>query len=207
MKHLLAIFLLLLPLFSWAQVPPPKQWPTLGVTVNHIEGHHGDQAAGHRWVAYRRLDDNGFRYVPVVLVKRGDFDLVLPPQVPGEAVSAYLNRAWEANSPLPCSDTAIKSLCETGASALTAVDSPEPPRFVVAKNGTGTTRPVYSFDTTTQTVGVLLAGVRAPVLTNGEPTQCACWAMGARKGKTAYCTWFRPAGDPQSDQVTMCAKN
>lgn len=198
MKYLISL-LLLFPLLSWAQVPPPKQWPIVGNTANFTTGQHGTDDAGHRWAAWRYLDDDGFRYRTFIAVLRRDKVLNLTAPLAGESPGAYYTRMWSANAPLPCSDTAISAICDTARQAMAQVPSPNPPAFVVAKNGTSTTRPVYSFDVTTRTVGVLLSGVRAPV-----GGQCACWASGVRKNGTPYCAWATNNADTRADQVTIC---
>lgn len=201
-----AIALAFLPAFAFAQAAPPKQWPVAGETRDFITGKHGTDDAGHRWAAWRYLDDNGFGWVSYTAVIRRDKVLALTGQLTGETQAAWANRMWLANSPLPCSDTAISSICQTAAAQLALTPTPEPPAFVVAKNGTSLTRPVYAFDIVTKTVGAQLASVRAPVLTNGAPTECACWAYGARKNGTAYCVWVSAAKDTRADQVTACAR-
>lgn len=198
-RALKALLLLFFPLISWAQVPPPGQWPIIGQTENFMTGKHGDDDAGHRWAAWRYLDDDGFRYRTFIAVLRRDKVLQLTAPQAGESMSAYYTRMWSANAPLPCTDSAISSICDTARNAIRQVPMPEPPRFVVAKNGTSTTRPVYSLDVATNTLGVLLQGVRAPV-----GGQCACWASGIRKGSTAYCAWATNAADTRADQVTIC---
>ena len=196
-----ALALALLPAFAFAQVPAPKQWPLVGETRDFMTGKHGTDDAGHRWAAWRYLDANGFGWVNYTAVLRRDKVLALTEQRSGETPSTWATRMWLANSPLPCSDTAISSICQTAAAQLATVPPPEPPAFVVAKNGTSLTRPAYAFDIVTKTVGVQLASVRAPV-----GADCACWAYGARKNGTAYCVWVSPAKDSRADQVTACSK-
>lgn len=193
------LLLLLFPLLSWAQVPAPSQWPIIGKTENFMTGKHGDDDAGHRWAAWRYLDDNGFRYRTFIAVIRRDKVLNLTAPLPGESPSAYYTRMWSANAPLPCSDSAISSICDTARQAMSQVPSPIPPKFVVAKNGTTLTRPVYRLDLTTRTVGAIISGVRAPV-----GVDCACWASGVRKASTPYCAWTSPNGDTKADEVTVC---
>lgn len=198
MKHLLA-FVLFLCFSAQAQVPPPKQWPIIGDTRDFVTGKHGTDDAGHRWAAWRYLDDDGFRYRTFVAVLRRDKVLNLTAPLPGENPGAYYTRMWSANAPLPCTDTAISSICDTARNAIREIPPPAPPRFVVAKNGTTATRPVYSLDLTTKTVGALIPGVRAPV-----GAECACWASGVRKSGTPYCAWATAAADTRADQVTVC---
>lgn len=196
-----ALSLALLPMFAFGQVPPPAQWPIVGDTRDFITGKHGTDDAGHRWAAWRYLDANGFAWVDYTAALRRDKVLVLTGQLAGETQAAWATRMWLANSPLPCSDTAISSICQTAAAQLATMPAPEPPAFVVARNGTTLTRPVYAFDVATKTVGALISGVRAPV-----GADCACWAYGARKNGTAYCVWVSAAKDTRADQVTACAK-
>lgn len=196
---ILFVALLCAAFSAQAQVPPPGQWPIIGKTENFITGKHGDDDAGHRWAAWRYLDDNGFRYRTFIAVLRRDKVLSLTAPLAGESPSAYYTRMWSANAPLPCSDTAISSICDTARRAIAQVPSPEPPKFVVAKNGTTLTRPVYRLDLTTMTVGALIAGKRAPV-----GADCACWASGVRKSGTPYCAWASAAGDTLADEVTVC---
>lgn len=193
------LILLFLCLSAQAQVPPPKQWPIVGETRDFVTGKHGTDDAGHRWTGYRYLDDNGFSWLTFVGVLRRDKVLQLSAPLAGESQTDYAARMWAANSPLPCSDTAIRSICDTARAEMAKVPLPDPPRFVVAKNGTTLTRPVYRLDLTTRTVGEIIAGLRAPV-----GAECACWASGVRKNGTAYCTWVSEAKDTRADQVTMC---
>lgn len=197
--RLLSIFFALLCATASAQVSPPKQWPIVGETRDFITGKHGEDDAGHRWAAWRYLDDNGFEWRTYVAVLRRDKVLELTPQLPGEAVATYYTRMWVASNPLPCSDSAISSICDTARAEIAKIDPPEPPAFTVAKNGTTPTRPVYSLDLRTKTLGALIPGLRAPV-----GADCACWASGVRKNGTAYCTWVSEAQDTRADQVTMC---
>lgn len=201
MKHILA-FLLLLCFSAQAQVPPPKQWPIIGDTRDFVTGKHGTDDAGHRWTGYRYLDDNGFSWLTFVGVLRRDKVLQLSAPLAGESQADYAARMWAANSPLPCADTAISSICDTARAEMAKVPLPDPPRFVVAKNGTTLTRPVYRLDLKTMTVGDLIAGKRAPV-----GVECACWASGVRKAGKPMCTWYKPEGDSRADEVTACARN
>lgn len=199
MLRILFFLFALLPALASAQVPPPKQWPIIGDTRDFVTGKHGTDDAGHRWAAWRYLSDDGFRYVTFIAVLRRDKVLNLTAPLPGENPGAYYTRMWSANAPLPCTDTAIMSICDTARAEIAKIPVPPPPRFVVAKNGTSTTRPAYQFDTTTRTVGELIPGVRAPV-----GIDCACWASGARRSGVAYCAWTSPNADTRADQVTVC---
>lgn len=199
MKHIITLILLGVSALASAQVPPPKQWPIIGDTRDFVTGKHGDVDAGHRWAAWRYLSDDGFRYVTFIAVLRRDKVLNLTAPLPGETPGAYYTRMWSANAPLPCTDSAIMSICDTARAEIAKIPVPPPPRFVVAKNGTSTTRPAYQFDTTTRTVGELIPGVRAPV-----GIDCACWASGARRSGVAYCAWTSPNADTRADQVTVC---
>lgn len=179
MKHILTLLLLLC--FSAQAQEPPKQWPIIGDTREFVTGKHGDDDAGHRWAAWRYLDSNGFEWRDFIAVLRRDKVLELTPQLPGEAAAAYYTRMWVANAPLPCSDTAISSICDTARVALAKTPPPQNPRFVVAKNGTSATRPMYALNVDANTVGALISK-RAPV-----GAKCECAGLGVRKGSTAYC--------------------
>lgn len=200
---LTALVFAVLPVLAFAQAPsPPARWALIDTeTANFITGKHGTDDAGHRWAAWRYVDADGFRYRSAIVVLRRDHVLQLTPPNAGESMRDYANRMWVTNVRLPCTDTAISSICDTARTALAATAAPEPPRFVVAKNGTTATRPVYALDLKTKTVGALIPGVRAPV-----GADCACWASGVRKNGTAMCTWMAPAADTRADQVTVCAK-
>lgn len=181
---------------------PPGAWPVVspGKTTGLVTGKHGMARDGNRWAAWYYLSDDGFRWIPTVQVLRRDKVLVSVPEVPGEAAADYLLRTWRANTPLPCSDIAVKAICDTAFAELLKQPVPEPPAFVVAKNGTSTTRPVRSYDQATHTLGTLMTK-RAPV---GNP--CACWASGVRTGGSAWCIWATPAGDTRGDEVTLCVR-
>lgn len=195
----LALILLSVSALAPAQVPPPAQWPIVGDTRDFVTGKHGTDDAGHRWAAWRYLDADGFRYRTFVAVLRRDKVLNLTAPLPGETPGAYYTRMWSANAPLPCTDSAISSICDTAFAEIRKIPLPEPPRFIVAKNGTSTTRPVYALDLQTKTIGALIPGVRAPV-----GADCACWASGVRRSGAAYCAWSSPNADTRADQVTVC---
>jgi len=192
------ILLLFLSLSAHAQTVP--KFPTAGnVTAQFTAGQHGDADAGHRWAHWYYLSDDGFRWIATWQVLRRDKVLVTVPEVKGETAQAYMARVYAANMPLPCSDTAIKSICDTARADQVSRDPPEPPRFVVSEKGiAGTTRPVRRFDPVTKALGATMSK-RAPV---GAP--CACWAYGVRSGSTAWCVWVSPAGDTRADEVTQC---
>ena len=116
-----------------AQVKPPAQWPIYGKTANFITGTHGAADDGHRWAAWRYISADGFKWVDYTAVIRRDKVINLTSPATGESMSDYLNRMWAANGALPCSDTAILSICDTAKIALKAIIPPEPPAFVVAK--------------------------------------------------------------------------
>lgn len=198
-------FLLLLFLSLGAQAQTVPKFPVAGnVTTDLHVGFHGAVDGGNRFANWYYLSDDGFRWIPTWQVLRRDKELVLVPEVKGETAQDYLARVYRANMPLPCSDTAIKSICDTARADQLSRDPPEPPRFVVSEKGvTGTTRPVRKFDPMTKALGVTLAK-RVPLQTNGAPTQCACWAYGVRSGSTAWCVWVSPAGDTRADEVTQC---
>lgn len=181
---------------------PPGYWPVIspGKTTGFIVGKHGTDDAGHRWAAWYYLSDDGFRWIPTWQVLRRDKVLASVPEIPGEAPADYLLRLWRANTPLPCSDTAIKSICDTAQAELARQPLPEPPAFVVAKNGSTPTRPVRSYYPATRTLGALMTK-RAPV-----GVECACWASGVRTGGSAWCAWTSPAGDTRGDEVTLCVR-
>lgn len=176
----------------------PAQWPGVGKTADFITGKHGADDDGHRWAAWRYLSADGFRWVPFAAALRRDKVLVLTNPMRGEKIDDYLNRMWSANGALPCEDTAISSICDTAKVALSKIDPPEPPVFVVAKNGTSTTRPMYSFNPVTNTVGALISK-RATV-----GATCGCWAYGVRKGSSAYCIVVDPAGATKANEVAIC---
>jgi hypothetical protein len=192
---------LLLALFCTLAGAQPAHWPIIGDTRDFVTGKHGIDDAGHRWGAWRYLSADGFRWVSYTAALRRDKVLNLTAQLPGETPAAWATRMWHVNAPLPCSDTAISAICDTARAELARITPPEPPRFVVAKNGTTLTRPVYRLDLETKTVGELIAGKRAPV-----GVECACWASGVRRNGTAMCAWTSPAGDTRADEVTACAK-
>lgn len=192
------LLLLFMSLSAHAQTAP-KQWPIYGKTENFITGKHGTDDDGHRWAAWRYLSDDGFRWVSFVAVIRRDKVLNLTAPLAGENPGAYLTRMWSANAPLPCTDSAISSICDTALAAIRAVPSPEPPAFVVAKNGTALTRPMYAYEPFTKVLGAQIAK-RATV-----GAECACWAEGMRKGTTAYCIVVDPAGSTRADEVAICS--
>jgi len=192
------LFIALLFVFSNA-FAQPAQWPGVGKTADFITGKHGSDDDGHRWAAWRYLSADGFKWVGYTAVLRRDKVLNLTTPQPGEKLDDYLNRMWAANGALPCSDTAISSICDTARLELNKITPPEPPVFVVAKNGTSTTRPMYSFNPVTNTVGALISK-RATV-----GATCGCWAYGVRKGSSAYCIVVDPAGATKATEVAICA--
>lgn len=196
MKH---FFILLVFAASFAHAQP-AQWPVVGKTTGFITGKHGTADDGHRWAAWRYLSADGFRWVPYVAVLRRDKVLNYITEIPGEPAEAYLNRMWAANTPLPCADTAIKSICDTAWDALAKTTEPEPPRFVVAKNGASLTRPMYSYNITTKAVGAVVKR-RATV---GDP--CACWAYGVKQGTTNWCIVPNAEGTARADEVAACVR-
>lgn len=175
------LLLLFLSLSAHAQTPPPAQWPIIGKTSDFITGKHGTDDDGHRWAAWRYLSSDGFRWVNYTAVLRRDKVLNLTAPNAGEKLDDYLNRMWGANGALPCSDTAISSICDTARLELNKIPAPANPKFVVAKNLTSTTRPMYALNVEQNTVGALISK-RAPV-----DALCACDETGIRKGTTAYC--------------------
>lgn len=215
MKRALAWFWLALSVLSFIAVPAlafaqapaaPTRWPIIDAeTANFITGKHGTDDAGHRWAAWRYVNADGFRYRDAIVVLRRDHVLQLTPPNDGEAMRDYAARMWAQHVRLPCTDTAISSICDTARAELAKIEPPAPPRYVVAKNGTTTTRPVYAFDARTKTVGELLVGVRAPV-----GVECVCAAAGARKNGTAYCAWAEPAepvATMRVDRATVCTRS
>jgi len=193
-----ALLLLLLCLSANAQTVP--KFPAAGnVTAQFTAGQHGDADAGHRWAHWYYLSDDGFRWIATWQVLRRDKVLVTVPEVKGETAQSYMARVYMANMPLPCSDTAIKSICDTARADQVSRDSPEPPRFIVSEKGvTGTTRPVRKFDLVTKALGATMTK-RAPV-----GAECLCWAYGVRVGSNAWCPWANAAGDTRADEVTQC---
>ena len=193
-----ALLLLLLCLSANAQTVP--KFPAAGnVTAQFTAGQHGDADAGHRWAHWYYLSDDGFRWIATWQVLRRDKVLVTVPEVKGETAQAYMARVYVANMPLPCSDTAIKSICDTARADQVSRDPPEPPRFIVSeKSVTGTTRPVRKFDPVTKALGATMTK-RAPV-----GAECLCWAYGVRVGSNAWCPWATVAGDTRADEVTQC---
>lgn len=166
----------------------PAQWPGVGKTADFITGKHGSDDEGHRWAAWRYLSADGFKWVGYTAVLRRDKVLNLTTPQVGEKLDDYLNRMWAANGALPCSDTAISSICDTARLALNQIPAPANPQFVVAKNGTATTRPMYALNVEQNTVGATISK-RAPV-----GAKCACDETGIRKGATAYCpVWIGPS--------------
>lgn len=179
---------------------PPK-FPTAGTpTTQFVAGKHGTDDDGHRWAHWYYLSDDGFRWIATWQVLRRDKVLVTVPEVKGESAQTYMARVYRANVPLPCSDTAIKSICDTARDDQAKRPLPEPPAFVVSDKGiTGDTRPVRRLDIVTKTLGATIPNKRAPV---GAP--CMCWAYGVRSGSAAWCPWASAAGDTRGDEVTQC---
>ena len=192
------LLLLFMSLSAHAQTVP--KFPSAGnVTAQFTAGKHGTADDGHRWAHWYYLSDDGFRWIATWQVLRRDKVLVTVPEMKGETAQAYMARVYKANMPLPCSDTAIKSICDTARADQVSRAEPEPPRFVVSEKGvTGTTRPVRKFDPVTKSLGATMSK-RAPV-----GASCACWAYGVRSGSTAWCVWVSPAGDTRADEVTQC---
>lgn len=182
---------------------PPGYWPVVnpGQATGLITGKFSDSVRNHRWAAWHYLSDDGFRWIPTVQVLRSDKVLVSVPEIPGEAPVDFLLRTWRANMPLPCSDAAVKSICDAARAEQIKQTPPEPPAFVVAKNGASATRPVRSYDPATRTLGAVTSK-RAPV-----GNACACWAFGVRVGGSAWCVWTTPAVDTRSDEVTICQRS
>jgi len=192
-----ALLLLLFCLSATAQTVP--KFPTAGnVTTQFTAGQHGTADDGHRWAHWYYLSDDGFRWIATWQVLRRDKVLITVPEVKGETAQEYMARVYKANMPLPCSDTAIKSICDTARADQVSKPLPEPPRFSVATNGTSPTRPVKSLNIATKTLGATLAK-RAPV-----GAECICWASGVRSGTSAWCAWASPLGDTRADEVTLC---
>lgn len=182
------LLLLFLSLGAQAQTKPPVQWPIIGKTTDFITGKHGTDDDGHRWAAWRYLSADGFQWRNYTAVLRRDKVLNLTAPNAGEKLDDYLNRMWSANGALPCSDTAISSICDTARLALNQIPAPPNPQFIVAKNGTATTRPMYALNVEQNTVGATISK-RAPV-----GAKCACDETGIRKGATAYCpVWIGPS--------------
>ena len=198
MRAFILLLFLSLSLSAHAQTVP--KFPAAGnVTAQFTAGQHGDADAGHRWAHWYYLSDDGFRWIATWQVLRRDKVLVTVPEVKGETAQAYMARVYAANMPLPCSDTAIKSICDTARADQVSRDPPEPPRFVVSEKGiTGTTRPVRRFDPVTKALGATMTK-RAPV-----GAECLCWAYGVRVGSNAWCPWATAAGDTRADEVTQC---
>lgn len=192
------ILMLFMSLSVHAQTVP--KFPAAGnQTTQFVAGKHGTADDGHRWAHWYYLSDDGFRWVATWQVLRRDKVLVTVPEVKGETAQAYMARVYRANMPLPCSDTAIKSICDTARADQVSRDPPEPPRFIVSEKGiTGTTRPVRKFDPVTKVLGATMTK-RAPV-----GAECLCWAYGVRVGGNAWCPWATAAGDTRADEVTQC---
>lgn len=178
-RFVIALFFLCFS--AQAQVPPPGQWPGVGETRSFTTGKHGDDDSGHRWAGWHYLDANGFEWRTFIGVLRRDKVLQLSAPRTGENPADYYNRMWSANAQLPCTDTAISSICDTARAEMAKTPAPPDPVFVVAKNGTSTTRPMYALNVDANTVGAQISK-RAPV-----GARCECTVSGVRKGSTAYC--------------------
>lgn len=200
-KFLIGLLLALSALPAFAQTttpsPLPPCWPgALGKGEDFLSG---KVAAGRYW-AWRCPTDDGFRWRDYVAVLGDTYVTKTVPKVVGETDVKYAERMWVANSNTNCSDPAVSSICTAGFDAIKAVPSREPPKFVVAKNGTNTVRPVYSIDDA-GVIGSSVAGVKATV-----GNECACWIRGVRKGTSAYCVFVTTGqGVLLRNQVTLCS--
>ncbi len=132
---------------------------------------------------------------PVVIAKRDGYKVSWP-ALDNLNIPQSLVAVWAANINVPCTDVSIKALCDAATTDAFA-NKPPPPLWVVAKNGTNTTRPVYAYVPPVVTVaatatapaimtpakvGALIPAKRATV-----GAKCACWARGIVSGGSAYC--------------------
>lgn len=188
---------------SFVPKPPPCWTGLLGDGVGYYSGYHGDPALNHIWFGWHCPTKDGFDWFTYVGAKRGDHALRSPTISPTASAASQAEAWWMLNTNMDCSDTAIKSICDTGKARMALIDKPEPPVYVVAPLSGQTTRPVYAFDQATKTRGDrALTGIRAPV-----GVTCVCWASGVREGKTAWCMWEAAVKTSSlPNRVTMCAR-
>ena len=122
------------------------------------------------------------------------------PALDGLTTQQSLEAVWKANVSLSCTDPSIKTLC-TAAQSDAKLNKPSAPLYLVAKNGTTTTRPMYAYmpasGSVPPAVGAVIVGSRAAV-----GSVCDCATRGLLSSGNAYCMLNK--GMPS--ELTVCTK-
>ena len=139
-----------------------------------------------------------FKVSFVITARAKGTDLKLP-ATEGMTVTQTLQAMWDANISVDLNDDAV--IAQTGA-AMAHIEANLPPRpkWIVAKDGTKTTRPVYlrKADGTRSTTAV--SGVRATI---GAP--CTCDDPARRVGDGTSSTYCDPRAETPV-VVTLCTR-
>ena len=172
MKHTLAILLLA---FAGVAQAGPACWPKMvggagvGIVSGSLEG-VGQYSAvwcptPYTWrvQTFTALEGYSIKYPSI-----GD----------GMTVVQVLDAAWALNVTSPCADA---RLCEAAEAAAQAT-KPADPKWVVAKNGTSTTRPMWIVDLSLPVATFTASTLRAPV-----GATCDCVGLAKVKGTQTLC--------------------
>lgn len=196
--RLLMILVLLMGLHapSVAQPEPPPCYAAPMGCGTHAQHRILDEGVVHWWYY-----EQGYRWHPVVLVKRHDYRLQWP-DTTGMTIPQALEAMWRANVTLHCHDPAISALCERAWTLAIEGDDahpglPAPPRYVVARNQNRPDRPMY--ERVGDDIGAQLRDKRATV-----GADCWCMFSAVQRGSTTYCAL---AGEQRAwGEVAVCMR-
>lgn len=140
-----------------------------------------------------------FKVSFVITTRAKGTELKLPPTTEGMTPAQILQAVWDANVAVDLNDDKVIAL--TGAAVFhIEAHMPARPKWIVAKNGTTTTRPVYLRNADGTRATAALSGVRATV---GAP--CTCADPARRVGDGTGSTYCDPR-DVQPVVVTLCTR-
>lgn len=141
-----------------------------------------------------------FGWELIIVAKRDGYKPVVP-SLESMTIAQSLAAIWKTNVTTPCSDVSIKALCDEAKADAGAKGSPAFPKFVVAKNGTILTRPVFAYVPATSTAPASIG----PVILTRRATVgagCDCVIRGLINAGNPYC-----AVDAQPvNEITLCSK-
>lgn len=196
-RELLGLFFVLLGLLfgSLARAQDTRPAPFGPCSAWVTSESAGQPHADGTWFVWFCSD--AFSVTPHWRALRYDFKLKAP--AAASTPAGVFDSFQAANMTTPAGDPSLSGLRDA-ALAWAAANAPPAPRWIVAKNGTTTTRPVYLRNADGTRATTALAGIRATV---GAPCTCADPArrVGDGTGST-YC-------DPRAVTpvvVTLCTR-
>lgn len=203
MKLILCLILALIGFDVAAQpaVPPCFAKP-LGTGTYAVTKKLPDGAEWSRWYC-AQTPTFPFQWEMIVMAKAPGVTLTWP-KLDGLNTQQSLEAVWRANVALSCDAPSIKQLClDAIADARASKDAPPNPVYVVSKNGTTLTRPVYAYASPAS--GVVGAGTVGKSITGKRATvgaSCGCASRGVMNNGNAYCIFLGGA----IDELTACSK-